>query len=132
MRIQHVLAFSAAAILSASAYADPSIPAASASANTVTVQASPARNFRLSAVDATHMKGAFQLEDGRVITVSNQQAKLFVELDGKQEELVQVAPQRFITRETGARVAFDQVPYAGEVTVNQAAGNPAPVYQASR
>jgi hypothetical protein len=133
MRIQHFLAFAAAAVLSASAVADPSIPAAaSASDNSVNVQAGLSKANRLTPADALHMQGAFQLVDGRVMTVTNQQARLFVELDGKKEELVQVAPQRFMTRDTGARIAFDQVPYAGEVTVNQAVGEPAPVYQASR
>jgi hypothetical protein len=119
MRTQHFLVLAAAATLSASAFADPSVATANAG-NTVTVQASPASYYRMSPADAQHMKGAFQLADGRVLTVTNQRSKLFAEVDGKKEELVQVGPQRFVARDSGARVAFDQVPYAGEVTLNQA------------
>jgi hypothetical protein len=47
--------------------------------------------------------------------------KLYVDLDGKREEMVPVAPKTFVTRDTGATVAFNQVPFADEVVVNQAA-----------
>ena len=119
MRTQQFLVLAAAAILSASAFADPSVTPANAG-NTVTVQAGQAGYYRMSAAEAQHMKGAFQLADGRVLTVTNQRSKLFAEVDGKTEELVQVGPQRFVARDSGARIAFDQVPYAGEVTLNQA------------
>lgn len=116
MRTHQFLVLAAAATLSASAFADPSV----APANTVTVQAGQAGYYRMTAADAQHMKGAFQLADGRVLTVTNERNKLFAEVDGKKEELVQTGPQRFVARDSGARVAFDQVPYAGEVTLNQA------------
>jgi hypothetical protein len=48
-------------------------------------------------------------------------SKLYVDLDGKREELVPVASNKFVTRDTGATVAFNQVPFADEVVVNQAA-----------
>ena len=119
MRTQHFLVLAAAVTLSASAFADPSVNPASA-ANTVTVQAGQSGAYRLTPADARHMKGAFQLTDGRVLVVTNERAKLYAEVDGKKEELVQVGPQRFVARDSGARIAFDQVPYAAEVTLNQA------------
>jgi hypothetical protein len=67
------------------------------------------------------MRGSFQLSDGRTITVTNKMNKLYVELDGKREEMVPVGPKKFVTRDTGATVAFNQVPFADEVVVNQAA-----------
>lgn len=120
MRTQHFLVLAAAATLSAGAFADPSVAPAHADGNTVTVQAGQASYYRMTPADAQHMQGAFQLTDGRVLTVTNQRNKLFAEVDGKKEELVQIGPQRFVARDSGARVAFDQVPYAGEVTLNQA------------
>jgi hypothetical protein len=67
------------------------------------------------------MRGSFQLTDGRTIMVTNRLNKLYVELDGKREELVPIGPKKFVTRETGTTVAFNQVPFADEVVVNQAA-----------
>jgi hypothetical protein len=119
MRIVQALAFTAAATLSLSAFADPSIAPSSASASAV--MASSHSAYRLTQDEAEHMRGSFRLSDGRTITVTNKMNKLFVELDGKREELVPVAPKKFITRDTGATVAFNQVPFADEVVVNQAA-----------
>jgi hypothetical protein len=120
MRIQQVLAFIGAATLSVSAFADPSIAPSSATASAVTAS-SGLRAYRLSQDEAEHMRGAFRLTDGRTITVTSRMNKLYVDLDGKREELVPVAPKKFITRDTGATVAFNQVPYADEVVVDQAA-----------
>jgi hypothetical protein len=120
MRIQQALAFIGAATLSLSAFADPSVAPMSATASSVLAQgASPA--YRLTQDEAEHMRGSFQLTDGRTITVTNKMNKLYVELDGKREELVPVGPKKFVTRDTGATVAFNQVPFADEVVVNQAA-----------
>ena len=120
MRIQQALAFIGAATLSLSAFADPSIAPSSATASAVMAPSSHSA-YRLSQDEAEHMRGSFQLTDGRTITVTNKMNKLFVELDGKREELVPVGPKKFITRDTGATVAFNQVPFADEVVVNQAA-----------
>lgn len=120
MRIQQVLAFIGAATLSISAFADPSIAPSSASVSAAL--ASPATAaYRLSLDEAQHMRGAFRLTDGRTITVTNRMNKLYVDLDGKREELVPVGPKKFVTRDTGANVAFNQVPFADEVVVDQAA-----------
>jgi hypothetical protein len=119
MRISKILVLAGiAATVSASAFADPSLPPAG---TTVTVQATPSRLYRLTPDEALHMKGVFRLDDGRVMKLTNQRTKLFVEFDGKTEELVPIGPQRFVARDSGARFAFDQVPYADEVTINQAA-----------
>ena len=122
MRIQHVLAF-AAATLSVSAFADPSFNVSrSATANNVLVPGGASTNslHRLSPADAERMQGAFRLEDGRVLTLTHQHDKLFVELDGKREELLPVGHKRFVARDSGTQVAFNQVPFADEVVVNQA------------
>jgi len=121
MRIKQVLAFLGAATLSLSAFADPSIAPSSAVANATLAQGGAPTMYRLNAQEAQHMRGAFRLADGRTITITNKASKLFVDMDGKREELVPVGPQQFVGRDTGARVSFNQVPYADEVVVNVAA-----------
>jgi hypothetical protein len=122
MRIQHVLAFAAAATLSVSAFAGPSFNVAPSTANNLLVPGGASANslHRLTQADAERMRGAFRLDDGRVLTVSNKRDKLFVELDGRREELLPVGQKRFVTRDSGTQVAFNQVPFADEVVVNQA------------
>jgi hypothetical protein len=120
MRIVQALAFLGAATLSISAFADPSIAPSPATASAVMAPSTPYAH-RLTLDEAEHMRGAFRLTDGRTITITNRMNKLYVDLDGKREELVPVAPKKFVTRDTGAILAFNQVPYADEVVVDQAA-----------
>jgi hypothetical protein len=120
MRIAPVLAFIGAATVSLSAFADSPVQPAVAAGILASVQVKATHTY-LSNDDAEHMRGTFELTDGRRITVTNKQNRLFVDLDGKREELVPVGATQFVTRDTGARIAFDQVPYAAEVVVNQAA-----------
>jgi hypothetical protein len=120
MRIVQALVLAAAATVSMSAFADPSIAPSSATANAV-VASSTYGGYRLTTDEAAHMRGTFRLADGRTITVTSRMSKLYVDLDGKREELVPVASNKFVTRDTGATVAFNQVPFADEVVVNQAA-----------
>ena len=121
MRILPVLALLGAATLSMSAFADPSIAPSASVANNTTAQLQPSMAYRLTKDDADHMRGTFGLTDGRTITITSRLNKLFVDLDGKREELVPVGPNRFVTRDTGARLTFNQVPYPEDVVVNQAA-----------
>ena len=120
MRIVQALAFAAAATLSLNAFADPSVAPSSATASAVMVSPSSHGAYRLTTDEAEHMRGSFRLTDGRTITVTNRMNKLYVDLDGKREEMVPVGPKKFVTRDTGATVAFNQIPFADEVVVNQA------------
>jgi hypothetical protein len=122
MRIQHILAFAATATLSLTACADPSVTPSSLSTNLVTVQGAQLPFHRLTPDEAANMKGVFRLEDGRIMKVSNRQARLFMEMDGKREELVATGLNKFVARDSGTSVAFDQVPYPDEVRVGQVAG----------
>jgi hypothetical protein len=121
MRIPHVLAFLGAAILSTSALADPSIAPSQSTGNSVQVQVQPSMAYRLTKDEADHMRGAFRLADGRTMTVTSRMNRLFVELDGKREEMVPVGPNRFVSRDSGTRLEFNRVPFADEVVVDQAA-----------
>jgi hypothetical protein len=121
MQIQQVLAFIGAATLSVSAFADPSIAPSLGGANGEPAPVKSHMMYRLTKDEARHMRGAFQLADGRTMTVTNRLSKLYVELDGKVEELLPVGPKQFVTRDSGTRVAFNKVPFADEVVVDQAA-----------
>lgn len=116
MRIQQVLAFLGAAVLSFSAHGQS---AESESANTVKVQGGKSVLYRLSNTDAQYMKGGFSLEDGRQLHITNRAFKLYAELDGKREELIPVGATAFIGRDSGNRISFDRVPFAEEVVVDQ-------------
>ena len=120
MRIVQALVVTALATLSLNAFADPSIAPSSATASAV-MTSSTHTAYRLTQDEAEHMRGSFRLTDGRTITVTNRMNKLFVDLDGKREEMMPIGPKTFVTRDTGATVAFNQVPFADEVVVNQAA-----------
>ena len=121
MRIVQALAFTAAATLSLSAFADPSIAPSASVANNATAQLQPSMAYRLTKDDADRMRGTFGLTDGRTITITSRLNKLFVDLDGKREEMVPVGQNQFVTRDSGARLTFNHVPFADEVVVNQAA-----------
>jgi hypothetical protein len=121
MRILPVLALLGAATLSMSAFADPSIAPSASVANNATAQLQPSMAYRLTKDDADRMRGTFGLTDGRTITITSRLNKLFVDLDGKREELVPVGPNLFVTRDSGARLTFNRVPYPEDVVVNQAA-----------
>lgn len=117
MRIQQVLAFLGAAALSVSALAQtPNVDQ-----STVNVQGGKSANVsRLTPGEAYFMKGGFAMEDGRSLRISNRGATLYAELGGnKREELIQVGPQRFLGRDSGNGVSFDQVPYSQMVVIDE-------------
>jgi predicted heme/steroid binding protein len=121
MRIHPVLAFVGAATLSLSACAEPVVVSPTAAANsTVLVQANANPAYKPAPGEVQDMKGAFHLEDGRTLTLSNNGNKVFAELDGKREELLPVAENRFRGRESGTGVTFNRVPFGDEVVVTPA------------
>jgi len=119
MRIHQFLAFIGAATLSLSALADPSVAGTLAVAGTAHNGAQP--TYHLDRNDARHMRGTYLLDDGRTVVIVNEGGKLFADLDGKREELVRVDWAKFESRDSGARLSFNRIPYADEVVVNQAA-----------
>lgn len=111
MRISSVLAFAAAATLSVSAFAAPSGSIASASqANTT---------YKLTPDEARAMRGTYELEDGRLLVLTSKRSKVFADFDGKREELVQVGATRFVSRDTGAQLSFNRVPFSDQVVLDQ-------------
>ena len=121
MRISSVLAFAGAGVLSLSALAEPSIAPSALAVHAVPgLNATPSA-YRLSQDDARHMRGQYLLADGRTVIVTSEGRKLFADLDGKREELVRVGWSKFVARDTGTGFAFNRLPYADEVVVEQAA-----------
>src|SRR5579875_1438807 len=113
MRTSQVLACAAAATLSVSAFAGgngTSVPASQAAA-TVMVNGAPHSPYKLTRADAEHMVGTFKLDDGRLMVLTNKRSTLFADFDGKREELVPVAENRFVSRDTGAELTFNRVPF---------------------
>jgi hypothetical protein len=101
MRIKQVLVVAATAVFSAFAVAAPSIPAAiNAAASSVEVRPAP--------MQADEIAGNFQLDDGRKLKLSNVNSRVYMELDGKREELVPVAQNRFVAKRSGTEVTLDQ------------------------
>ena len=127
MRIKHTLhtlAFLGAAALSACALAEPSLPVSvSADGNAVIVQGAATPLVRLSQADAHAANGSFLLDDGRVLTVSNRGRKMFVELDGKRDELLPVSHTRFVARTSGDQLAVDSPRFPETVKLTQMKAN---------
>jgi hypothetical protein len=119
MRIKQVLAFIGAAAVSTLALAEPAPVSVSADGNTVFVQGDPSPVFRLSPGQAEDTCGAFKLEDGRTLRLTSYQNKVFMEVDGKREELLPLSRTDFVARKSGARVALDEEAFAGKVKLTQ-------------
>lgn len=110
----------ATASLSLSAFAEPSVKPAG---DVIQQHAEPLREnrlFRLTADEAHRMRGAYQLDDGRTVEVTSQRSRLFAQIDGRNEELVPVAENTFVSRDSRTRFAFNHVPFADEVVVTPA------------
>ena len=124
MRKSHVLAVAATALflgVSGCAFAggNGSIAPASQAASSVLVNAAPHARYKLTPAEVQGMVGAFRLDDGRLLVLSGKRNTLYAEFDGKREELVPVDGNHFISRDTGAELAFDHVPFGAEVVLNQ-------------
>ncbi|HEX8787483.1 MAG TPA: hypothetical protein VF793_14955 [Telluria sp.] len=119
MCTQQILVFLGAASLSLSVFAAPTNIPAPASVDSAAH--GMYGQHKLDLDDAQDMQGVYRLADGRRLTVTNEDSRLFIKLDGKREALSQVGPTSFVSHDTGTRVTFNQVPFADKVVVDQAA-----------
>jgi hypothetical protein len=118
MQIKHILTFLGAAALSTMALAAPPAPVSlSADGGTVIVQGEASPRVRLTQADVDGLLGAFRLEDGRVLKLTNEDRTVYMEVDGKREELLALAKTRFVGRTTGAELAL--VNNADKVTLSE-------------
>jgi len=120
MRTNQVLLFLGAAALSTCALAEPSLPVSmSADGNTVTVQGAAIQSVRLTPAEAQAANGSFQLSDGRVLWLSSRNNKIYMELDGRRDELLPVSRTHFLARARGAELALDGLDVPMTVTLTQ-------------
>lgn len=119
MRIKQVLAFLGAAALSTAAFAAPAPVSLSTDGSTVTIHGDTSPVYRLSPGQAEEKSGAFRLEDGRVLRLTSQYNKVYMEVDGKREQLLPLSPTEFVAASSGDRVALDRADYAGNVKLTQ-------------
>jgi hypothetical protein len=120
MRIQQVLAFLGAAAVSTLALAEPALPAAAgADGGTVVVRGDASRAIHLTPGQAQDTNGSFRLDDGRTLRLTSRNSKVFMEVDGKREELLPVSRTEFVARDSGAQVALDGEAFAGTVRLTQ-------------
>jgi hypothetical protein len=120
MRIKQTLAFLGAAAVSSLALAAPAAPVSlSADGSSVTVHGNTSPLFRLSPSEAGEVAGNFRLTDGRVLKLSSENSRVYMEVSGKREQLLPLSRTDFVARNSGARVVLDQEPYADKVTLTQ-------------
>ncbi|MGJ7914747.1 hypothetical protein ACI48D_04600 [Massilia sp. LXY-6] len=120
MRIKQVLAFLGAATVSTLALAEPALPVAvSSDGNTVIVQGAASRMFHLTPGQAQDTNGVYKLEDGRQLKLTSHNSKVFMEVDGRREELLPLSRTDFVARDSGARVALDEEAFATNIQLTQ-------------
>jgi hypothetical protein len=119
MRIKQILAFLGAAAVSTAVLAAPAPVSVSADGNTVTVHGDASPVFHLTPGQAQDTNGAFKLDDGRVLRLTSHDRKVFMEVDGKREELLPLSRTEFVAARSGDRVALDEDAFAGTVTLTQ-------------
>lgn len=120
MNFRHFALLATAATLSLSAAAQPNLRPAADAAQLEGAPLLTNSMYRLSSEEAQHMRGAYQLDDGRQLVITSQRSHLFAQLDGKTEELVPVGSGTFVARDSRARIVFNHVPFADEVVVTPA------------
>jgi hypothetical protein len=120
MRIKQILAFFGAAAVSTLALAGPALPVdVSADGNTVFVQGNASPLVYLTPHEAEDATGSFKLDDGRTLRLTNHSNKLFMEVDGKREQLLPVSKTRFVARDSGAELALDELTFPQAVALTQ-------------
>jgi len=119
MRIKQVLAFLGAVAMSSAAFAEPAPVSVSADGNTVYVQGDPSPIMRLSASQLADLQGSFKLDDGRMLKLSNQNSKVFMEVDGHREELLPLSRTEFVAKHSGARLALDEPSFTDKILLTQ-------------
>jgi hypothetical protein len=117
MRIKHILAFLGAAAASTAVFAAP--VSVSADGSTVTVHGDTSQVIRLSPGQAQDTNGLFRLEDGREMKLTNRYSKVFMEVDGKREELLPLSRTTFVAARSGAQVAIDDEAFPGKVKLTE-------------
>jgi hypothetical protein len=119
MRIKQVLAFLGAAAVSTAVFAAPAPVSVSDDGNIVTVHGDSSPLIRLTPGQAEDVTGSFRLQDGRVLRLTHQTNKVFMDVGGQREELLPLSRTEFVARKSGARVVLDNEAFAQNVSLTQ-------------
>jgi hypothetical protein len=120
MIIKHVLAFLGAATASTMVLAAPAPVSVSDDGSTVYVAGNASPLIRLTNEDATNAEGFFRLADGRLLRLTNQGNKVFMDLDGRhRQELLPTSRTHFVARRTGAELTFDEPKFPEKVRLTE-------------
>jgi hypothetical protein len=119
MRIKQVLAFLGAATASTMVLAAPAPVSVSDDGSTVYVAGNASPLVRLSEEDATNAQGTFRLQDGRMLRLTNRGNKMFMDLDGRHQELLPTSRTHFVARHTGAELAVDALHFPEKVSLTE-------------
>lgn len=126
MRTKYALTLVAAATVSFAACAAPADTSAVASApvssmDSANVLAST-RNYTLTHSQSDSVKGAYLLKDGRKLQVSGTVSHLYAKVGNqKMIEIVQVAPNVYVSRDDALRLEFSDGDSAYDVKVDMPA-----------
>jgi hypothetical protein len=118
MRIKHILAFIGAAAVSTMALAAP--VSVSNDGSTVLVAGNASPLVRLTPNQVVDAQGSFRMTDGRTLTLTGQGRRMYMELDGKREELLPTSRTRFVGRDTGSELILDDLAFPDKVRLIQA------------
>jgi hypothetical protein len=119
MIIKHALAFLGAATASTMVLAAPAPVSVSDDGSTIYVAGHASPLVRLSKEDAANAQGSFRLADGRLLRLTNQGKKMFMDLDGHRQELLPTSRTHFVARGTGAELALDDLHFPEEVRLTE-------------
>ncbi len=119
MRIKQVLALVGAAAVSSLALAEPAPVAVSADGSTVTVYGNTSRLIHLTPGQAADVTGAFKLKDGRMLRLTSRDSKMFMEVDGRREQLLPLSRTEFVAKNSGDRVEIDEQAFPENVQLTQ-------------
>jgi hypothetical protein len=119
MRIKQILAFLGAAAVSTVVLAAPAPVSVSADGSTVTVHGDTSPVFHLTPGQAEDTNGAYKLQDGRMLRLTSQSSRVFMEMEGKREELLPLSRTEFVSARSGARVELDADAFAEKITLTQ-------------
>ena len=119
MRAQAIFTLIGAMALSASAIAGPAVPPDASGTSVMSVNV-PGSAYKLTPAEFEGVKGTYKLSNGDVMRVSTSQRKVWAEINGANKtELVPVAQNTFIALEDNAKVEFDELPFANNVTLTR-------------
>jgi hypothetical protein len=114
-----LLSLIAAATLSASAFAAPTITPDAGSPAMAAVQTIQGSNHKVRPAEAAGVTGVYDLSDGQILRVSFEQRKLFAEVGERKSEIVPAGQNAFVSRNGDMKLVFDQLPFATGVALTR-------------